>query len=103
MAKHILWRGLLAGLLAAIPAFLIAKLLADATRDVAIYTRDLDPPLLDVAPVLDALRRIALSGRGARIRVIVHEPRKALADGHRLIALAQRLPSVVEFRAQFFW
>jgi predicted GNAT family N-acyltransferase len=76
----------------------IVALLADASRDVAIYTRDLDPALFDVAPVLDALRRIALSGRGARIRAIVHEPRKALADGHRLIALAQRLPSIVELR-----
>jgi predicted GNAT family N-acyltransferase len=76
----------------------IVALLADATRDIAIYTRDLDPALLDVAPVLDALRRIALSGRGARVRAIVHEPRKALADGHRLVALAQRLPSVVELR-----
>ena len=36
MAKHIVWRGLLAGLLAAIPAFLIAKLLAESQIQLAI-------------------------------------------------------------------
>jgi predicted GNAT family N-acyltransferase len=76
----------------------IADLLADARYEIAIYTRDLDPALLDVLPILDAIKRIALSGRRARVRVLVQEPRKALTDGHRLIALAQRLPSVIELR-----
>jgi predicted GNAT family N-acyltransferase len=76
----------------------IADLLADARYEIAIYTRDLDPALLDVQPILDAIKRIALSGRRARVRVLVQEPRKALTDGHRLIALAQRLPSVIELR-----
>ena len=76
----------------------IADLLADARYELAIYTRDLDPALLDVPPILDAIKRIALSGRRARVRILVQEPRKPLADGHRLIALAQRLPSLIEFR-----
>ena len=76
----------------------ISALLADTRHEIAIYTRDLDPSLLDVPPILDAIKRIALSGRGARVRAIVHEPRKAIADGHRLIALAQRLPSLIELR-----
>lgn len=76
----------------------IERLLADARHELAILTHDLDPALLDVAPVLDAIRRIALSGRRARIRVLVRDPRKAAADGHRLIALAQRLPSAIELR-----
>ena len=76
----------------------IAELLADAAHDVAIYTRDLDADLLDVPAILDALKRIALSGRRARVRVLVQDPRKPVSDGHRLIAIAQRLPSVIEFR-----
>lgn len=76
----------------------IGQLLADTRHELAILTHDLDPALLDVAPVLDAIRRIALSGRRARIRVLVREPRKAATDGHRLIALAQRLPSAIELR-----
>lgn len=76
----------------------IAELLADTAYEIAIYTRDLDPALLDVLPILDAIKRIALSGHRARVRILVQEPRKPLADGHRLIALAQRLPSIIEFR-----
>ena len=76
----------------------IADLLADTAHEIAIYTRDLDPALLDVPRILEAIKRIALSGRRARVRILIHEPRKPLAEGHRLIALAQRLPSLIEFR-----
>jgi predicted GNAT family N-acyltransferase/CheY-like chemotaxis protein len=76
----------------------VAELLADAKYDVAIYTRDLDAALLDVLATLDALKRIAMSGRHAQIRIIVQDARKPLADGHRLIALAQRLPSAIAIR-----
>jgi len=76
----------------------VADLLADASYEIAIYTRDLDASLLDVPAILDAIKRIALSGRRARVRILVQDPRKPIADGHRLIALAQRLPSVIEFR-----
>lgn len=77
----------------------INDLLADAKHELAIYTRDLDPALLDVPATLEALKRIALSGQRARIRILVQEPRKAVADGHRLIGLAQRLPSAIAVRA----
>ncbi|MGH8172156.1 MAG: GNAT family N-acetyltransferase [Rhodanobacteraceae bacterium] len=76
----------------------IAELLADAAHDMAIYSRDLDPDLLDIPAIVDAIKRIALSGRRARVRVLVQDPRKPMSDGHRLIAIAQRLPSVIEFR-----
>lgn len=76
----------------------IATLLADAAHEIAIYTRDLDPALLDIPAILDEIKRIALSGRRARIRILIQEPRKPLVDGHRLIALAQRLPSLIELR-----
>ncbi|MEP7044799.1 MAG: GNAT family N-acetyltransferase [Dokdonella sp.] len=76
----------------------IAILLADARHELSIYTRDLDAALFDVPATLDALKRIALSGRHAQIRILLHDPRKPLADGHRLIALAQRLPSVITLR-----
>lgn len=76
----------------------VAELLADAKHDVAIYTRDLDAALFDVPATLDALKRIARSGRHAQIRIIVQDARTPLADGHRLIALAQRLPSAIAIR-----
>ncbi|MBA8883862.1 GNAT family N-acetyltransferase [Dokdonella fugitiva] len=76
----------------------VAELLADAKYELAIYTRDLDAALFDVAASLDAIKRVAMSGRHARIRILVQDPRKAVLDGHRLVALAQRLPSTIAIR-----
>ena len=76
----------------------VLSLLGDARHSMAFYTRELDPGLLDAEPVLQALRQLAMRGRGAELRLLVQEPQAALLDGHRLIALAQRLPSVIRLR-----
>lgn len=71
---------------------------AGARRQLDIYTRELDPGLLDQAAVVDAIRRLATRGECA-IRILVQEPavpQRALAP---LIALGQRLPSAIAFRA----
>jgi predicted GNAT family N-acyltransferase len=47
---------------------------------------------------LTELRRIAISSRIAQIRIVLHDPEVALRNDHRLIALAQRLPSAVQIR-----
>ena len=74
------------------------RLIGDAKRELCIYSRDLDPALFDTEPGLDALKRLAISGRGARIRILVQEPQQPARRGHRLIALAQRLTSIFAFR-----
>lgn len=76
----------------------VLALLGDARHTMAFYTRELDPGLLDTEPVLQALRQLAMRGRGAKLRLLVQEPLNALHDGHRLVALAQRLPSVIRLR-----
>ena len=47
---------------------------------------------------LAELKRVATSGRRAEIRILLHDPAAALRDGHRLIALFQRLPSAIRIR-----
>jgi predicted GNAT family N-acyltransferase len=74
------------------------ELLTAARREACIYTRDLDPPLYDQEPVLEALKRLAIKGRGVGIRILVQEPRTPAQNGHRLIALAQRLASAFALR-----
>jgi hypothetical protein len=74
------------------------RLLTEARRRIAIYQPALPDDIYGSVPELAELRRIATSGRGAEIRLIVHSPEDALRDNHRLIALAQRLPSVVWVR-----
>lgn len=76
----------------------IRDLLCGARHELAILTRDLDPQLLDQPDVLEAIKRIALSGPHARIRILIQDPAVPVADGHRLVALAQRLPSAITLR-----
>lgn len=72
-------------------------LLDRGRRGACIYSRDLDPGLLDARDVLDALRHLGI--RGGEIRVLLQDPaapQHALAP---MIALSQRLPSALAFRA----
>ncbi len=72
------------------------RLLVEARYEVAILSHDLDPGVLDAADVLAELRRIALSGRRARVRILVRQPSTRAAA---LIMLAQRLPSSIAIRS----
>jgi predicted GNAT family N-acyltransferase len=73
-------------------------LIGEARRDLCVYSRDLDPALFESDAALEALKRVAISGRGASIRIIIQDPRLVVARGHRLIELAQRLSSVFALR-----
>lgn len=70
----------------------------DARHKLFIYTRDLDRDLLDRPALVATLKRVALSGRGADVRVIVQSPAEAAHEGHRLLQLSARLPTFVQLR-----
>ncbi len=74
------------------------ELVGTARHRAWFYSRDLDRLLLDRQPVLDALRRIALSGPQAGIRILVLEPAIPVRDGNRLLHLAARLSSHFQLR-----
>lgn len=74
------------------------QLIQRARRGLCLYTRDLDPVVLDQAETGDALRRFATTARGAQVRVLAHDLRRAVAEGHVLIGLVQRLPSLFAIR-----
>ena len=73
-------------------------LLAGARNELCIYSRDLEPPLYEDPRVLEAIRKVALSGRRARVRILLQDTARVARDGHRLVDLAQRLPSIVHLR-----
>jgi hypothetical protein len=73
-------------------------LLSAARRQVDIRLPRLDDASYASAHDLAELRRLAPAGRGAQIRVLLNDPAAALRDGHRLILLMQRLPSVIKVR-----
>ncbi len=74
------------------------QILADARHRLALRLPRLAMASFASLAELDEIRRIATSGRSALIRVLLHDPDAALRDDHRLIALAQRLPSSIQVR-----
>jgi len=72
--------------------------IAGARRELRLYTRDFDPPMLNTPEALEAFRSFATTVKAARTRVLVHDATRATREVHGLIALAQRLPSHFEFR-----
>jgi len=74
------------------------QLLAKARHRLCIYQPLLSADSYSSLLELAELRRIATSGRGADMRILLHDPASALRDNHRLIALAQRLPSILKVR-----
>lgn len=83
---------------AAAAVAITTALVLQARRSLVIYSRELDPGLLDNAAVLEALRGFATNARGGEVRILLQDtaaPQRALAP---LLPLAQRLPSVFSFR-----
>lgn len=74
------------------------QLLSAARHQVDLYLLTLDPDVYSAVDELAQLRRLATSGRSAQIRVLLHDTSRALGDGHRLISLAQRLPTAIQIR-----
>ncbi len=74
------------------------KVLSRARREIRVFTRDLEPGLYGFVAVVEALRAFATSGRAPMVHIIVIEPERLRAEGHALLALTQRLPSVFRLR-----
>lgn len=74
------------------------ELIKTTRRTLALFTRDLEPAIFGTAEFATALQRLALRSRFSHIRIVVIDPSTAIREGHRLVALARRLPSFMEFR-----
>lgn len=85
-----------AGLAAAIGA--ATAVIAQARRELVVYSRALDPGLLDSPPVLAALRRFATARHATSVQVLLHGEDAARAMSSPLLRLAQRLDSSFRFR-----
>lgn len=75
-----------------------AAIIGQARHGLRVYSRELDPGLLDAPRVLEAMRALCTRGDGVQVQVLLQDaaaPQRALAP---LLALAQRLPSAIAFR-----
>jgi predicted GNAT family N-acyltransferase len=75
-----------------------ASLLRQSKRELSILSLNLDPPVYDQIAFLEGFKTLSLRSRFSRIRILLQDNTLVLQRGHRLIELAQRLPSVVEIR-----
>ena len=76
-----------------------SELMAQQCREsMEIFSRDLDAPLYDSVPFLEALGNLCRGNHNARVRILVQDPVAPIKHGHRLIELARRLSSSIELR-----
>src|SRR5690606_36411215 len=79
-------------------AAVLVALAGHARRGLSIYSRALDPGLLDRRDVVDAIRRFAARRGRCQVRLLLQDAATPQAGGAPRLALAQRLPSVFELR-----
>lgn len=76
-----------------------AGVIAGSRRELCIFSRDLDYTLFSVSTTMAALRNFATSGLDKSVRILLLDPVIPTQQNHPLLTLAQRLPSVFQFRA----
>jgi hypothetical protein len=76
----------------------IVAIASAAKRSLAIMTSDLEPGIYDDEGFLDVAKRLVLSKRYAKIRVIVTDPARAIRNGNRFVGVARRLNTYIDLR-----
>ena len=77
---------------------LATQIVANARRRVWIRSLDMESWLFDHADLLTALRDFATAGRDGQVLILLHDATAPQAAHAKLLELAQRLPSVFQFR-----
>jgi hypothetical protein len=73
-------------------------LAAQAQRTLLLHTEDLEPAIYDESAFLDGVSRLARAHSQSRIWILIHDARKVIQHGHRLIETARRLSSAIQLR-----
>lgn len=69
-----------------------------AERGLALFSHGLEPALYDQLDFTDAVTRLVLAHRYARVRILLIDPSFLVQESHRLVELGRRLVSFVELR-----
>jgi len=77
---------------------LALELCRSAAREVCILSPQLDHEVFDNPELAAALLELVRAGRQTRVRILISDSRGLSGRGHRLLALARRLPSSVVIR-----
>ncbi len=74
-------------------------MVSQCRRRLDLVSRHLDPDVYDNDAFVEAVKQLALDHRQARIRLLIIDARPLINQGHRLIELANRLPTFIDVRA----
>jgi hypothetical protein len=74
------------------------ELCNSASRYIRILSPTLDRDVFDNMELRDALSKLARRGRHSDIRILVNDSRPIVEHGHRLLTLAQRIPSLIHIQ-----
>ncbi|MEE4299611.1 MAG: GNAT family N-acetyltransferase [Pseudomonadales bacterium] len=76
----------------------IVELATYARREILVLSQDLDPRYFDRPELLEMLSRFARRHGNAAVRILVHDTRRMIRDGHGLLDLGRRLSSSFDIR-----
>ncbi len=77
---------------------LVLELALQAKKQICILGQDIDPVLFDTQGFVECISALARKSRSTQIRIIAHNTRINLQNGHRVIELARRLSSSIYIR-----
>lgn len=70
----------------------------DCKQKIQLYTRDLDPRILNSRQIEQVVSRFIRSSRFARVEILIVDERSLQGVDHRLVSLAQNYSSYVQIR-----
>jgi hypothetical protein len=76
----------------------VLEVASAANRFISILTPDLEPGVYDSEKFIDLVKRLVLSKRYARVRVLIADPPRTIRNGNRLVSVGRRLYTYIEFR-----
>ena len=79
-------------------ATLAIQLAATATRQLRIFSPQLDHEVFNRQEMSDAIAHVARNSRHSDIRILISNSKPIVHHGHRLLTLARRLPSLVHIQ-----
>lgn len=78
------------------------RMTEQAKSNIAIISRELDPPVYNTPEFVQAVKQLVLANRYTHLRAMVFEPQTIMKYGHRLVDLMLDLTSFIEFRVPSF-
>lgn len=74
------------------------ELISQVDRQLRILSYDLDPDVFDDSDLCELVSQLARKSRHTHIRILVVDTSRIVQNGHRLVALQQRLSSSIHLR-----